>query len=140
MKAEAYIDGSFNAATKVYGSGVLLFIEGKEEPICLSQPGNNPAFVSQRNVAGEVMAAMLVMEGCKKIPNLEELTIYYDYAGLECWVKGTWNARNSLSQAYRDYARSLPFKLSFRKVTAHTGVRYNEEADRLAKMACRLLK
>lgn len=138
MKAKAYVDGSYNGATKVYGAGAVLFMEGDDQPIYLSQPGNHPAFVGARNVAGEVMAATLVIEACKKIPALEELTLYYDYAGIECWAKGSWRANTNLSRAYRDSVKGLPFKLSFRKVKAHTGDIYNEQADKLAKTACGL--
>ena len=138
MKARAYVDGSFNAATKVYGAGAVLFIGDDEKPVYLSQPGNHPAFIGARNVAGEVMAATLVIEACKKIPNLEELTLYYDYAGIECWAKGSWRTNTTLSRAYKDSVKSLPFKLAFRKVKAHSGDPYNEKADKLAKEACGL--
>lgn len=103
-----------------------------------SQPGNHPAFIGFRNVAGEVMAATLVIEACKRVPDLEELTLYYDYAGIECWAKGSWRANTALSRGYRDAVKDLPFKLSFRKVKAHTGDEYNEAADKLAKQACGL--
>lgn len=139
MKAKAYVDGSFNATTKVYGAGALLFIGENENPILLSQPGNHPAFAGARNVAGEVMAATLVIEACKKIPQLDELTLYYDYAGIECWPKGQWRANTELSRSYRESTKDLPFSLSFRKVKAHSGDPNNEKADILAKKACGLL-
>ena len=75
MKAKAYVDGSYNASTKVYGAGAVLFLGEGADPIPLSQPGNHPAFIGSRNVAGEVMAATLVIEACKKVPDLEELTL-----------------------------------------------------------------
>lgn len=138
MNAKAYVDGSYNAATRVYGAGAVLFLGGDNKPILLSQSGNHPAFVNSRNVAGEVMAAILVIEACKRIPGLGELTIYYDYAGIECWANGNWRANTVLSREYRDAVRSLPFKISFRKVKAHSGDLNNEKADRLAKEACGL--
>lgn len=138
MKAKAYIDGSFNAASGTYGAGAVLFLGDAEQPIRLSQPGNNPTYAKSRNVAGEVMAALLVAEACKKVPDLEELTLFYDYAGLECWVSGIWRANTSLSQLYRDFMRGLPFKVTFKKVKAHSGDKYNEEADHLARAACGL--
>lgn len=138
MKAVAYIDGSFNAATNVYGAGAVFLLDDGGEPILLSQPGRDPEFARQRNVAGEIMAATLVMQVCDTIPNLESLTLYYDYMGLECWATGSWKAKNELSQAYRDNCRTRPYKLEFRKVKAHSGNQYNELADRLAKKACNL--
>lgn len=138
MKAKAYVDGSYNASTRVYGAGAVLFLGEGTEPIFLSQPGNHPAYVGSRNVAGEVMAATLVIEACKAVPSLEELTLYYDYAGIECWAKGSWRANTTLSREYKEAVKILPFRLSFRKVKAHTGDEFNEKADRLAKEACGL--
>lgn len=138
MKAHAYVDGSFNAVTGIYGAGAVLFIGDDPKPIYLSQAGDNPLYAKSRNVAGEVLAASLIVEACKVIKDLEELTLYYDYAGIECWAKGTWRANNVLSQSYKQFTQNLPFTLSFRKVKAHTGDRYNEEADVLAKKACGL--
>lgn len=138
MKVKAYVDGSYNASTKVYGAGAVLFLGDEENPLFLSQQGNHPAFVTARNVAGEIMAATLVIEACKRVPNIEELTLYYDYAGIECWAKGSWRANTTLSREYKEMVEGLPFKLSFRKVKAHTGDRYNEMADSLAKKACGL--
>lgn len=138
MKAIAYVDGSYNAAAQVYGAGAVLFLDDCQKPICLSQPGNHPAFVRSRNVAGEVMAAMAVVEACKKVVYLEELTLYYDYSGIECWAKGTWAARSILAAVYKESLKDLPFRLSFRKVKAHSGDKYNDMADWLAKQACGL--
>jgi len=138
MIAKAYVDGSYNAAKKIYGSGAVLFIGDSQEPLTMSQPGNASAFLNSRNVAGEVLAAAWIIEACKAIPDLEELTLYYDYAGIECWAKGTWRANTALSRSYRDYTSNLPFKLSFRKVKAHSGDKWNDMADKLAKQACGL--
>lgn len=138
MKATVYVDGSFNASSQVYGSGAVFFLEGADKPLLLSQPGNFPPYLKARNVAGEVMAVILVLKACERIPNLEELTIYYDYAGLECWAKGLWRANSPIAQMYKEAVSNLPYKLSFRKVKAHSGNTYNEQADALAKAACGL--
>lgn len=33
MKAKAYVDGSYNASTRVYGAGAVLFLGEGTEPI-----------------------------------------------------------------------------------------------------------
>ena len=97
-----------------------------------------PQFAASRNIAGEILAVVLVVEACKKISDLEELVIYYDYAGIECWAKGLWKANTLIARTYQHSISDLPFRLSFRKVKAHSGNVYNERADSLAKAACGL--
>lgn len=138
MKVTAYVDGSFNAATQVYGSGAVVFFEGKEEPYLISQAGDTPAFAKSRNVAGEVVAAALVMNGCRDLPNIEELTIYYDYNGIRCWYERTWKANSVVARTYLASVRDLGFKVTFKKVKAHSGDTFNDMADELAKKACGL--
>ena len=70
----------------------------------------------------------------KKIP---EITIFYDYEGIESWVTGEWKANLDYTKNYVEYARraSTKVKLHFIKVRAHTGVELNELVDSLAKEA-----
>ena len=42
-----------------------------------------------RNVAGEVLGSMAAIEKAVEL-GLEELSIYYDYMGIEMWAKGLW--------------------------------------------------
>lgn len=130
----AFVDGSYNAATKVYGYGVFLMYHGKKEVI--SGFGTDPEMVSMRNVAGEVLGSM---EAIKKAVGLglPEITIYYDYMGIEMWAEGAWKRNKSGTIAYYDFVNSVKDKIKIRfvKVKAHSGVEGNEEADRLAKKA-----
>ena len=88
------------------------------------------------NVAGEIEAAKFVMWYAvdKKIP---EITIFYDYEGIESWVTGEWKANLNYTKDYVEFARkaSAKVKLHFIKVKAHTGVELNELVDSLAKEA-----
>ena len=59
-KAVAYVDGSFNSVTKIFGYGVVLFHNGKE--IKLYDRGNDPSLATMRNVAGEIYGAMAAMK------------------------------------------------------------------------------
>lgn len=144
MKAKVYVDGSFNAATGTYGAGALLFVGNQSEPVKLSQGGSDPVFARSRNVAGEILAISIILQCCKEIPTMEELTVFYDYAGIECWaksalgLKGGWNANTKISKEYQQIVRSVPFRLVFKHVKAHSGDVYNDMADLLAKKACGL--
>ena len=130
----AYIDGSFDRAYKIYGSGVVI-VDG-ENKYQFKHAGNKEEYAELHNVAGEIEAAKFVMWYAvdKKIP---EITIFYDYEGIESWVTGEWKANLNYTKDYVEFARkaSAKVKLNFIKVKAHTGVELNELVDSLAKEA-----
>lgn len=130
----AFVDGSFNVATKVYGYGGFLWHDGKKE--ILQGAGTEEEMASMRNVAGEVLGSMAAIEKALEL-GLTELTIYYDYFGIEMWAVGSWKRNKKGTIAYYEYVQSVrdKIKLTFVKVKGHSGVEGNEEADRLAKEA-----
>ena len=133
MKAVCYVDGSYNPALARYAYGCVCFHpDGEMEEYCGS--GNDPEALLQRNVSGEMIAAMLAVKWAL-INGYDELEICYDYSGIECWVSGTWKAKNDLTKKYRDFMRSREdrVKIVFRKIEAHSNDTYNEMADKLAK-------
>ena len=133
-KPYAFVDGSYNISTGVYGYGGFLIANG--EKFLLSGSGNDPEMASMRNVAGEVLGSQAAMEKALEL-GLEEITIYYDYAGIEMWALGNWKRNKKGTIAYYDFVNSIRYKLAiyFVKVKGHSGVDGNEEADRLAKKA-----
>ena len=56
----AFVDGSFNSATSVYGYGGFLVTKGERHVI--SGSGNDPQMASMRNVAGEVLGSMAAVK------------------------------------------------------------------------------
>ena len=134
-KITAYVDGSFNVETHTYAYGCVI-IKPDDETITLSGSDNNPEVAIIRNVAGEMLGAMNAVKWAKK-EGYSEIEICYDYSGIEMWATGKWKAKNKYTKGYADYMRTSAekIKITYTKVEAHTGVKYNEMADRLARAA-----
>jgi ribonuclease HI len=131
----AYVDGSFDEKIGRYAFGCVM-ITPNGEIIRESGSGDNPESMALRNVTGEMLGAMFAAKWCDK-HGYSDVEICYDYIGIEKWVTGEWKAKNNLTKKYAEFMRGIRKKLniSFTKIAAHTGVKYNEEADKLAKAA-----
>ena len=132
---EAYVDGSYEHCIREYGSGVVILKDGEVQK-AYSEKGNEESLVTMRNVAGEIEAAKLAMSYCID-NNIENLILYFDYEGIEKWCTGVWKTNKTGTIDYKKYYDSIKDKLNvkFVKVKAHSGDKYNEEADKLAKRA-----
>ena len=131
----AFVDGSYDAQTHRYGYGcVLLTTEGviKTE----NGVGDHPEAVSARNVAGELQGTLVALKRAEEL-GYKKVLICHDYTGIAAWFLGEWRANTFVSKQYIAAAEAYRgvLEVSFRKIAAHTGVTYNEMADRLAKAA-----
>lgn len=132
--AVAYVDGSYNIETLQFSFGVVIFHDGAE--YTFSQAFSDPALASMRNVAGEIMGAQRAMRYCLD-NNISSLELYYDYEGIEKWCTGEWKTNKEGTIAYKRFYDevSKSVNVSFNKVKGHSGDKYNDMADRLAKDA-----
>ena len=131
----AYVDGSFEVSLGRYAYGcVILTPEG--EIIRKFGGGNEPEAAALRNVTGEMLGAMNAVKWSLE-HGYTAVDIRYDYMGIEMWATGGWKAKNPLTQKYAEYMQknAAKIKITFKKIAAHTGDKYNEEADQLAKAA-----
>ena len=133
-KAIAYVDGSYNCNSNIYGYGAVIFYEGKVYEYLDSD--NNHKLRKMRNIAGELMGATFIINWCLN-RKISELDLYYDYLGIEKWATGEWKANKggTKSYAFLCYNSRKQLKINFIKVKAHSGEKYNEMADLLAKEA-----
>ena len=131
----AFVDGSYNAVTKRYGYGCVLLEAGKE-PVTENGWGDRAEFRSARNVAGELAGTVQALRYAWE-NGFTQVKICHDYSGIAAWYQGTWKANSPVAKEYVQAAEFFRTRLqaTFEKIAAHTGVTYNEMADRLAKQA-----
>ena len=92
-----------------------------------------------RNVTGELTAVINAVRHA--ITNdYEDIKICYDYEGVGKWISGEWKTKTTETVRYKElierYSRII--NISFEKVPAHSGVHWNVEADRIAKLGATL--
>lgn len=132
--AIAYVDGSYDVKSQRFSYGVVMFTS--EEETHISRAFSNPELALMRNVAGEIMGAGEAMKRARK-GNIKHLTIYHDYEGIAKWCTGEWKTNKKWTKKYKAFYDEISkdVEINFVKVTGHSGNRYNEMADRLAKEA-----
>lgn len=133
-KAWAYVDGSYNLKDKRYSYGMIIFDGKNEYEFC--EAFNNAEMASMRNVAGEITGSIHAVKFCLE-RKIESVTIFYDYEGIERWANGEWKTNK---EGTKEYARFIgearkSMEIVFKKVKGHSGDKYNDRADALAKSA-----
>lgn len=136
LKNIAYVDGSFDEHSKTYGFGDFIIYEenGKKCVRVVQGAGNDSDMSKMRNVAGEISGAMRIVEEAICL-GLEEITLYYDYAGIENWVTGVWSCNKYETYEYSRFMHesSKQIRIHFHKVAGHSGDAGNEIVDTIAK-------
>lgn len=130
----AYVDGSYEHSQRRYAYGCVLVLS--DEIITLNGSGNEEDYVTMRNVAGEILGSEQAVNWAVE-HGYRAVTIYYDYEGIEKWADGVWKANKPGTKRYQAFIteKRKSIDIFFNKVAAHTGIKYNEMADRLAKEA-----
>ena len=132
IKPYAFVDGSFNPDTGVYGYGGYLFDGTTKYP--LQGYGNSPELASMRNVAGELEGSIAAVRKAEEL-GIREMTIFYDYQGIEKWATGQWKTNKDSTKAYAEFMKpeNRSVGLSFVHTKGHSGIEGNEIADVMAK-------
>ena len=135
----AYVDGSYDSSSGRFSCGVVIVetdVNGKSETTELNSAFDDEEAAQQRNVAGEIMGSKIAIDWCRA-NGVKAVEIYHDYEGIGAWADRKWKANNPLTQGYRDFVEEArkSMDITFVKVKAHAGNKYNELADKLAKKA-----
>ncbi|MCI8591812.1 MAG: reverse transcriptase-like protein [Lachnospiraceae bacterium] len=129
----AYVDGSYSGGSEFSYGMVLLGGDG-EQHFC--EKIRDGELAKMRNVAGEIKGAEAAMRYALE-HGFKRLIIYHDYEGIAKWCQGDWKTNRDGTKAYREYYDSIRGRvdISFVKVAGHSGDKYNDMADALAKQA-----
>ena len=130
-----YVDGSFMVHKENYSYGFLVV---KNDEILYEDNGvgYDKEAIALRNVSGEVEGAMKAIEYA--IENgYKDIVLCYDYQGIESWALGTWKRNNRITQNYNEFMQEKfkLIKVRFKKIKGHSGNKFNDRADILAKKA-----
>ena len=133
-QAVAYVDGSYDSVTNAFSYGMVLFYD--EQEMHFSKKYNDNDLAEMNNVAGEIKGAEAAIQYCLD-HNITSVTIYHDYEGIAKWCNGDWKAKKAGTIAYANFYKEASPKvhIQFVKVKGHSGDKYNELADKLAKEA-----
>lgn len=133
LNYEIYVDGShIDGAT---GYGAVIIKDGRVvEELC--GPVDSVEAANTRQVAGELLAVKEALKWCVE-HSINEVSIYFDYLGIEKWATGEWKTNQPLTKEYARFVRECPIKIRWHKVASHTGDRWNDRADALAKKGAR---
>ncbi|TNK83574.1 RNase H family protein [Mycoplasmopsis pullorum] len=132
----AFIDGSSKLIDKsrsIYAYGLIL--KTNKEQNTFSEVFDDSLTI-YRNVAGEIRAAVQAIAWAIK-NNKRKLILFFDYIGIQKWITKEWDAKNALTKSYvKEVTRILNLiDIEFIHVKSHSGIKYHNQADKLAKKA-----
>lgn len=132
---DVYIDGSYSDDKKLAGYAIVCVAD---DNVIYTEAGTTNKYIDTRNVVGELTAAAKALLYAIK-NEYKNINIHYDYAGIEKWITGEWKTKQVCTLNYKTYVHNLidthGLKVNFIKVKSHSGVKYNDMADTLAKEA-----
>lgn len=128
-----YIDGSCRGGSSGIGFAVVLVQNG----ISTIYKGRTTG--KQQNISGEIAAAAYAVRVLAS-QGVQEANIVYDLNTTYEWYVGSFKARSDEAKAYvrfmQSFTESKGLVLHWYNVKSHSGIVYNNEADRVAKQAC----
>lgn len=111
-----------------------MFYAGKEHHY--TEAFDDSELAEMNNAAGGLKGSEKAIQFCLD-RDIKSLIIHHDYEDVAKCCTGEWQAKKSGTKAYKAFydLASERMKIHFVKVKGHSGDKYNELADRLAKDA-----
>lgn len=137
-----YTDGSFDKDIPSYGWGFAAILDSGDVPELFTNfgRGKDPDMIPQRNVAGEMVAAMKAVQWASR-NGYRAVELRYDYAGVGDWPMGRQRVskENEYARMYCEWMQKAAesIEIRFLQIPGHSGDWYNEKADELAKAGCK---
>ena len=129
-----YVDGSYREDSGEFSYGLVFLEDGVEHTT--TAKFSDSSLSDMHNVAGEIKGAEAAMRYAAE-KGYQSITLFYDYEGLSKWCTGEWEAKKPGTKAYKEFYDGIKENLTviFKKVKGHSGDKYNDMADALAKTA-----
>lgn len=126
-----YTDGSSNKELNFSSYGVVCLHKSQPE---YRFSGIVKDINRTKNISGEIAGVLKALEYAK-YKGKKKAYIYHDYEGLSKWHSGEWGVNSSDSIYYLEQLKQYEkdIQIEFVKVKAHSGNKYNEICDKLAK-------
>ena len=127
---QIYVDGSFSPKSPYSGWAFIAIENGTE---IKRQCGITKFPAESRNIDGELAASFYAMKFLDSIDKTG--IIFHDYEGIARFAKGEWKPKSPIALKYVNAIAPYVHRVHFQKVEAHTGDKWNELVDSLAKKA-----
>jgi len=135
---QIFVDGSYNSDKKIAAYGLVII---KKDKVFLKDFSAYPYsdVTESHNVGAELMGAKRAVE-LSLANDFKKLVIHYDYIGIEKFAVGAWRAKTPQTLEYQMFMQRYMklVDISFVKIKSHSGNKFNDMADRLAKFATHL--
>ncbi len=124
-----FTDGSYIRGSVGFGAVIL-----KDNKVIKEISGriHKEKTGNMRQVSGEIEAVRRALSWCLR-RGVREVTVHYDYKGVEKWATGRWRRKNPHTKEYASFIKNINVKINWHKEAAHSGERWNDRADKLAK-------
>ncbi len=135
---DIYVDGSYRSKDKTSSWAFCAIEHGKvvfEACGRIHNKEKNESF----QVAAEIEAVIQALNYISRVN--KPATFYFDFLGLKMWINdlfggSAWSTNKSYTTHYRNYCLAhRKYIIDFKKVKSHSGNKWNEYVDDLAKNA-----